>query len=163
MAAAWAVGAGGATPTAPVSHRPNFSDLQQGFQRVNNGELNDNTVRNGILILMAVVGVVALVIHLKQRRESAQPPDSLRSLSWSMSRLVRFPMGSRMVLWWVARSNKLPVAALMLSSVLFDKSVASWSGQATFSAARRWGKGRLIRLRRVLFDAPATAPNVQDA
>ena len=104
---------------------------------------------------MLVVGVIALVIHLRQRRQSAEPPDSLRSLGWKRGRLVRFPLGSRLVLWWVARSNKLPLAALLLSSALFDKSVAAWSDQATFSAARRWGRGRLMRLRPLLFEPAA--------
>jgi hypothetical protein len=143
---------------APTPRRPmSFSDLQQGLRSYQSGEASDPAFRNGILILIACVAVLALIIHLRQRTKTAGPPDSLRRLGLELGRLVQFPFGTRVMLWWVARSARVPFASLLLSSALFDKSVAAWAAAPTFGMVRQWGRGRLARLRPMLFGEPATA------
>lgn len=143
---------------APAPRRPmSFSDLQQGFRSYQSGETSDPAFRNGILILIACVAVLALVIHLRQRTKNAGPPDSLGRLGLELGRLVRFPFGSRVMLWWVARSVRVPFASLLLSSALFDRSVSAWAAAPTFGVVRQWGRGRLERLRGVLFEAAVPA------
>ena len=56
-----------------------------------------------------------------------------------------------MLLWWVARSTEMPVATLLISSALFERSVEDWGRVPTLTLARRLGRGRLERLRGVLF------------
>lgn len=145
---------------APKPRRSmSFSDLQQGLRSYQSGESNDNAFRNGILLLMAAVALLALVIHLRQRNKAAGPPDSLGRLGLELGRLVPFPFGSRLVLWWVARTCGVPFASLLLSAALFDRSVAAWAAVPTFGVARHWGLGRLQALRAVLFSpAPAIPP-----
>jgi hypothetical protein len=143
-----------APPPPPKPSKPmSFSDLQQGFRQYQTGETNDTSFRNGILILMACVALLALFIHLRQRKKNGGPPDSLARLGFELGRLVRFPFGSRMMLYWVARTSKVPFASLLLSSVLFDKSIAAWASTPTFAVARQWGKSRLARLRPLLFES----------
>lgn len=137
---------------APAPHRLSFSDLQQGLHDYDTGKTNDNAFRNGVLVLLAIIAVITLVIHFRQRHKDAGPPDSLRRLSRELSRLVRFPLGTRMLLFWVARSTHTPLASLLLSGGLFDKCLEEWSHRPTFSVARRWGKSRLDRLRPALFE-----------
>ncbi len=125
------------------------------MHKVNTGQTNDNTFRNGILVLLAVVALIVLVLNWRQRRKTAGPPDNIGRLGRQLGRLVRFPFGSRLVLKWVAHSTQTPFASLLLSSALFDKSVESWVSQPTFAALRHWGKDRLVLLRANLFDPPA--------
>jgi hypothetical protein len=141
-----------APPAATQPHRLSFSDLKQGLHDYDTGKTNDDGFRNGILSLLAVIALVALFIHFRQRHKTPTPPDSLRKLGRELGRLVRFPLGSRLFLHWVARSTQTPFAALLLSAGLFDKCVAQWSRTPTFAAARRWGNSRLQRLRPVLFE-----------
>jgi len=144
------------TPPAPPPKpgKPmSFSDLQQGFRQYQSGETNDTAFRNGILILMAGVALLALFIHLRQRKKNAGPPDSFGRLGLELGRLVRFPFGARLMLWWVARTSRVPFASLMLSSTLFDRSIAAWAASPTFAVARQWGKSRLDRLRPLLFES----------
>lgn len=140
-------------PPATQTHRSiTFSDFKQSLRDYNTGKINDSEFRNGVLSLLAVAALVVLVIHLRQRHRHAGPPDNMRKLGRELGRLVRFPLGTRLLLNWVASSTKTPFAALLLSAELFDKCVNQWAKTATFSVARRWGKGRLARLRPVLFE-----------
>jgi hypothetical protein len=134
-------------PRRPLS----FSDLKQGLRDYSTGATNDNTLRNGLLIMIAVVGVIALTLHYLQRRRKAGPKDSLTALAWELGRKVRFPFGSRLILWWVARAAGVPLASLLLSVGLFDRSVGDWAAQPTFGLLRKWGRGRLERLKPILF------------
>jgi hypothetical protein len=144
-------------PEARPRRAMSFSDLQQGFRSYQSGETNDTAFRNGILLLMAAVAVLALIVHLRQRTKNAGPPDSLARLGLELGRLVRFPLGSRLMLWWVARTAGVPFASLLLSSALFDKSIAQWAAVPTFGVARQWGRSRLARLRPLLFGESARA------
>ncbi len=132
-------------PKSPLS----FSDLQEGLRSANNGD--DSSLRNGLLIIMGLIIILAIVLHYRQRRKTAGPPDSTGKLGWELSRLIKFPFGTRMLLWWVARTTQTPFAALLISRSLFDNCVQQWSLQPTFSLARRWGKARLESLKPVLF------------
>ena len=142
-------------PSAPPKpeHRLSFSDLQRSLHDYNTGKTNDNGFRNGILILLAIIGVIALVIHLRQRHQEAGPPDSLAKLGRELGRLVRFPFGTRLLLWWVARSTRTPFASLLLSGGLFDRCVEEWAHSIDVFSGWRWGKTRLERLRPALFEA----------
>ena len=140
-------------PPATQAHRPiTFSDFKQSLRDYNSGKINDAEFRNGVLSLLAVAALVLFIIHLRQQRKQAAPPDNLRKLGRELARLVRFPLGTRLLLKCVARATKTPFASLLLSAELFDKCVNQWAQTATFSVARRWGKGRLARLRPVLFE-----------
>ena len=137
---------------APPPQRPmSFSDLKAGLRAYNTGETNDNGFRNCVLVLVAVVAVIVLVIHLRQRQKTPVAKDSPGRLGWDLARKVRFPAGSRIFLMWVARGTGVPFASLLLSAALYDKCVAKWAGQPTFTLLRRWGRGRLRRLRPELF------------
>jgi len=130
-----------------------FSDLQQGLRDVNSGKVNDNTFRNGILALLALLALFVLIIQFRQRHKTpAAPPESLGSLGRHLGRLVHFPLGTKLLLKWVARSTTTPYPALLLSSELFDNCVDRWAHQPTFAVARNWGRGRLQCLRPILFD-----------
>jgi hypothetical protein len=67
--------------------------------------------------------------------------------------MVHFPLGTRLLLKWVARSTGVPFASLLLSSALFDKAITEWAAHSTFSAMRQWGRGRLRALRPRLFES----------
>jgi len=129
-----------------------FSDLQQGLRDVHSGKVDDSAFRNGLLALLAALALFVLIIHLRQRHKTPAPPHSLGRLGRHLGRLVPFPLGTRLLLKWVARSTATPYPALLLSSALFDTCVAQWSRQPTFAIARNWGHHRLQRLRPVLFD-----------
>jgi hypothetical protein len=144
-------------PAPPPRRAMSFSDLQQGLRSYQSGETDDTAFRNGILILIACVAVLALIVHLRQRTKNAGPPDSLGRLGLELGRLVRFPFGSRVMLWWVARATQVPFASLLLSSSLFDKCISAWAAMPTFVVVRQWGRARLERLRPILFDDPALA------
>jgi hypothetical protein len=144
--------AGAAAAAAPVAKPMSFSDLQKGMRAYNSGEAKDNGFRNGTLTLLFFVALLALILHLRQRRKTAGPPDSMGKLGWELSRQVRFPFGSRFVLLWVGRSTGTPFASLLVSASLFDRAVNDWTRNPTFSAARHWGRTRLDRLRSQLFN-----------
>ena len=129
-----------------------FSDLQQGLRDVHSGKVDDSTFRNGILVFLVLLALVVLIIHFRQREQTpAAIPDNLRKLGRELGRAVPFPLGSRLILKWVALSTATPYAALLLSSKLFDTCVAQWERCPTFSVVRNWGRARLQRLRPVLF------------
>jgi hypothetical protein len=139
-------------PAPPPQPRMSFSDLQQGLRDVHSGKVDDSTFRNGILVLLAILGLVVLIMHFRQRHESpTQPSDSLRRLGRELGRKVQFPFGTRLLLKWVALTTATPYPALLLSSEMFDKCVRQWSRDPTFTAVRNWGRVRLLRLRPVLF------------
>jgi hypothetical protein len=142
-----------APPPAPAPRpRMSFSDLQQGLRDVHSGKVDDSTFRNGILVLLAILGLVVLIIHFRQRQQTPAPPkDSFRKLGRELGREVPFPLGTRLLLKWVARSTATPYPALLLSGDLFDKCVGQWSRVPTFLVARTWGRLRLQRLRPLLF------------
>jgi hypothetical protein len=146
---------GDAPPPAPPA-RPakpmTFSDLQGAMHDYSTGKNVDNTFRNGSLVILAVIGVVVMAIHLRQKYKNAAPPESVGKLGRELARLVRFPLGTRMLLWWVAVSSKVPFASLLLSSTLFDRCVRDWSRGHTFALLRGWGKSRLEKLKPVLFE-----------
>ncbi len=145
-----------APATAPEARRPmSFSDLQQGMRDVHSGKVNDNGFRNGVILILAVIGLIALIIHLRQRKAVAVQPDNLAKLGRELGRLVRFPLGAKLLLKWVALSTSTPFASLLLSENLFNRRLAEWEAMPTFSAARHWGRTRLERLRMELFDPPA--------
>jgi len=118
-------------PTQPMQAAPQrapqkpmtFSDLQGAMRDYSEGKHQDNTFRNGSLIILGVIAVVALLIHFRQKQKNAEPPDSLGKLGRELGRLVRFPLGTKMLLRWVAASSKVPFASLLLSSALFDRCV----------------------------------------
>src|SRR3954469_4354730 len=83
-----------ATPPRPMS----FSDLQHSMHAVQTGEIKDNGFRKGTPSLLAVIARSALILHLRQRHKTAGPPDSLTTLSWELSRQIRFPWGTRFML-----------------------------------------------------------------
>jgi hypothetical protein len=146
-------------PAAPAPRQParpmNFSDLQGAMRDYSDGKHQDNTFRNGSLIIMGVIAIVALLIHLRQKQKNAEPPDSVGKLGRELGRLVRFPLGTKALLKWVAASRKVPFASLLLSSALFDRCVKEWSCEHTFAVFRAWGKSRLDKLRPVLFETGA--------
>jgi len=138
-------------PKQPAPHRMSFSDLQQSLHDYDTGKINDNGFRNGVLSLLAVIALVFLIVHLRQRHKNAGPPDSMHRLGRELGRLVHFPLGTRLLLQWVARSTRTPFASLLLSAGLFDKCVHQWAEIPTFSVARNWGQSRLAKLRPILF------------
>lgn len=137
-------------------HAMSFSDLQQGLRTQLDGDHNESHYRNLLLAIMVVVVLVAILLHLRQRRKTGGPPNRPFALARELSRAVSFPFGSRLLLWWVARAGKTPLAALLLSEELFEKNVSDWGRQPTFGLIRQWGSGRLARLRCVLFEASAS-------
>ncbi len=140
-----------AAPTKPVPTRISFSDLQEGMRAYQSGD-TDQTFRNCAVVMLVVVALFVIVMHFRNKRQNAGPLDSQGKLGRELSRIIPFPMGARLALWWVARSTKTPFATLLISMELFDRNVTAWASGATFALARRWGKGRLERLRPLLFE-----------
>ena len=144
-------------PVAPPPPRParpmTFSDLQGAMHDYGTGKNVDHTFRNGSLVILAIIAVVVLMSHLREKHKNAAPPDSVRKLGRELGRPVRFPLCTGVLLRWVAITCKVPFASLLLSSHLFDRCVQQWSHEHTFSIVRSWGKSRLERLRPVLFEA----------
>ncbi len=138
-------------PAAPAQRPMTFRDFQNGISDWNNGQ-TDNTVRNGLLIIVGLVILTLIVLHLRQRWRARQSPDSERRLARELGRLVPFPFAARFFLRWVARSAGVHVATLLLSSEAFSASVEKWAGQPTFVLIRRWGRSRLALLQPRLFN-----------
>jgi hypothetical protein len=139
-------------PPKDTPPRMTLTDLKQGLRDVQDGKVDTSTFRNGIITLLAVLALIVLVIHLRQRRKKAAPPDNLRKLGRELGRKVPFPLGAKFLLHCVARATKTPFPALLLSAALFDKCVAQWAREPSFAAVRNWGRSRLLHLRPVLFD-----------
>jgi hypothetical protein len=143
-----------APPPAPPPPRPmSFSDLKQGLRDVNAGKVDNSTFRNGILALLVILALVVLILHFRQRHQNpAPPPDSLRKLGRELGHHIPFPLGSKLILKWVALSTSTPYPALLISSDLFDACVTRWAASPSFTVARNWGRARLQSLRPILFD-----------
>ena len=102
-------------PPPPPPARPmNFSDLQQGFQQWNTNATGESAFRNGILVVMGILLMVALVVYLRRRVRVRKTLNSQLRLGWELSRLVPFPFGSRIVLWWVSRTTKTHFVTLLI-------------------------------------------------
>ncbi|MEI8195805.1 MAG: hypothetical protein WCI73_07850 [Phycisphaerae bacterium] len=142
-------GAGGGTVPAHGHEAP--IDLSKGFQQVYGGTVSENTFRNGMLVVIAIVMIVALVAHYRQRRVQPKALDSQSRLGWELCRMVPFPFGSRLMLWWVARSTRTPIATLLISDQAFEAAVLKWGQEPTFSPLRQWGRSRLRQLQPILF------------
>jgi hypothetical protein len=140
-----------AKPASPVAHSFSFSDLQQGLRTANHGDPHDRSWQMGLLVMVAAVAVVAMILHLRQRRKEAGPLNSTRRLAWELAKQVRFPFGARMVLWWIAMSARMPMATLLISGHAFDGALEAWFHRPTFGPLRRWGMSRMERLRPMLF------------
>lgn len=136
--------------TAPPP-RMSFNDLQKGLQQWQDGTL-DSTMRNGLLAVAAVVILIAVVVNVRQKLKGRPTEDSEKRLAREIAKVVHFPMGSRMMLRWVARTTHVSLPALLLSSQLFDHTVSAWAEEPTYVVIRRWGYGRLMKLRDVIFE-----------
>ncbi len=139
-------------PVAPSPPRMNFSDLQKGLQQWQDGTL-DGRMRNGLLIVAAVVVLAAVIMNIRQKWKTRVTEDSEKRLARELAKVIPFPLGSRTMLRWVARSTHVSLPALLLSSQLFDTTVNAWAEEPTFVVVRKWGYGRLEKLRDVIFDA----------
>ncbi|MEI8197835.1 MAG: hypothetical protein WCI73_18220, partial [Phycisphaerae bacterium] len=114
-------------------------------------KVSENTFRNGMLVVIGFLLIVVLISHLRQRRAQPKALDSQFRLGWELCRLVPFPVGSRLMLWWVARSTKTPMATLLISAQAFEVAVRQWGQEPTFAPLRQWGRTRLQRLEPILF------------
>ena len=141
---------GAAAPRPPQSHGTAI-DLSKGFQQVYGGAVSENTFRNGMLVVVALMAIVALVLHLRQRRGQQKALESQFQLGWELCRLVPFPFGSRLMLWWVAKSTQTPIATLLISAQAFESATQKWVQEPTFTPLRKWGRMRLQRLQPILF------------
>lgn len=146
-------GTADAPPKPPEARPMSFSDFQSGMQQWNDGA-TDNTVRNGLLVMVALVVLVALILHVRARLRRRPELASAAHLGRELCRIVPFPFGTRILLWWVAKSTHVHIATLLVSQPVFDHSVAAWQARGTFSPLRSWGAGRLDKLKRILYDCP---------
>ncbi|HVX87033.1 MAG TPA: hypothetical protein VH253_19770 [Phycisphaerae bacterium] len=149
------------TPSAPPAtaapaaqggaHTLTFNDFTNGLRDYNTGK-DRGSAGSGVLIgVVAVVVLVGLLLHLRQRRREAGPPDSDRKLAWELLGAAGLSWRIRLLLLWVARTTGAPVAALLISTTAFDRAVGDWAARSTFGPARRWGKGALDGARAQLF------------
>ncbi len=137
----------------PEHHAMSFSDVfQTGMSKFNNGQ-TDNTLRNGLLIMIGLVAIIGLALHLRQRFKHKPELNSPAHLGRELCRVIPFPFGTRVLLWWVARCTHVHLATLLLSAQAFETSVTTWSSHGTFSPLRRWGASRLEKLKQLLFEA----------
>ncbi len=139
-------------PRTPAQHEMSFSDFQNGMKQWNDGGTS-NTFRNGLIVMVAIVAIVAIILNIRQRLKHRPELNSAAALSRELCRVIPFPLGSRLLLWWVARSTEVPLATLLLSSQAFDNSLSIWCGHSTFHPIRKWGAGRLNKLKPLLFVA----------
>jgi hypothetical protein len=139
--------------TAMPPRSMNFGDLQKGFRAELNGETNDGYYRVLLLVIVLAVVLFGLILYWRQKRKDGGPPESMARLAWQLSVGLHFPIGTRLLLWWVGRSTRVPVAVLLISGEVFKASVAEWSRQPTFGVLREWGVRRLARLERLLFES----------
>jgi hypothetical protein len=138
-------------PAAPPPPRMSFNDLQKGLQQWQDGTL-DSTMRNGLLAVAAIVILVAIIANLRRKLKGRPTEDSEKRLAREIARVIPFPLGSRMMLRWVARSMRVSLPALLLSSQLFDHTVSAWAQEPTYVVIRHWGYGRLMKLRDAIFE-----------
>jgi hypothetical protein len=138
------------SPKGPAPHEMSFSDFQNGMKQWNDGGTN-NTFRNGLIVMVAIVAIVAIVLHIRQRLKHRPELNSAAALGRELCRVIPFPFGTRLLLWWVARSTRVHVATLLLSAQAFDNSLALWAGRHTFHPIRKWGADQLNKLKPILF------------
>ncbi len=143
-------------PPAPVHRRLSFGDLQKGLQSSNEGTPNDRHFLYILLTMVALIAVLAFILQLRERTKNAGPANSPFRLGRELSRRIRFPFATRLLLGWTARSAQLPAATLLISLRAFDEAITAWARQPTFTVLRRWGLKRLKLPRPLLFD-PAEA------
>jgi hypothetical protein len=143
-----------AKPAAPVNRQMNFSDLQKGLKAQLEGETDQSHYTKLVIGVVLVIVAVAIVVHWRQRRKSGGPPTSDSSLFRELSRGIKFPLGTKLILWWVARTARVPAAVLLISREIFEKSVADWGRRPTFGPLRQWGMVRLDAIRELLFAPP---------
>lgn len=139
-------------PAAPAAARKpmNFQDLQRGFQQWNSGD-TDTFGRNGLLLMVAVVAVLALLIHLRARVRGGKTPDSERKLFRQLARVAGLSLTTRWLLRWVAAHAQVHAATLLVSPTAFQVCVDRWSKEPSFVALRIWGHRRLTELQPKLF------------
>ncbi len=135
----------------PVQRQLTFSDLTTGLRQYSAGESRYNANHSGLLGVVAVVLIVCVLLHLRQRRKQAGPPDSEGRLGRELCRVARVSPLTRILLHWVSRSTRVPVAALLVSSAAFERALATWSARPTFGPVRRWGRTHLHALHVQLF------------
>ncbi|MGN6367945.1 MAG: hypothetical protein ACTHN5_06755 [Phycisphaerae bacterium] len=148
-------------PPAPP-HRLSFGDLQKGLQSTNEGTPGDRRSLYILLTMVALIAVLAFILQLRERKKNAGPLNSPFRLGCELSRKIRFPFGTRLLLAWAARSAELPMATLLISLRAFDDTITNWSRQPTFTVIRRWGYKRLKLLRPQLFEAAPVAGTAGD-
>ena len=144
------------TPPPPAQRPMSFSDFQNGMKQWNDG-VTDNTFRNGLLVVVAIVVLISLAVHLRQRMTHRPELTSPKRLGWELARVVPFPFGTRLLLYWVACSTRMPMAALLLSAPAFEASVKTWASHGTFAPLRHWGAGQMGKLKAVLFEHAGSA------
>ncbi|HVS70035.1 MAG TPA: hypothetical protein VHQ47_02140 [Phycisphaerae bacterium] len=142
-----------ATPgtTGGGTHTLTFSDFTNGLRDYNTGKDKSSTGSGVLIGVVAVVVFAGILLHVRQRRKEAGPPDSDRRLAWELLSAAGVSWKIRLLLLWVARSTGWPVAALLISTAAFDKAVGEWGKRSTFGPARRWGKAALQGARSELF------------
>ncbi len=136
---------------APVTPKLDFTDLQRGIRQWHDGTLDSN-VRNGFLTVAAIIILLALIINLRGKWKTHQSAETEAKLTRELCKVIPFPLGSKLLLRWVAHSSQISFPALLLSSQLFDHTVDAWAQAPTLSLIRRWGHSRLMHLREVIFD-----------
>jgi hypothetical protein len=140
-------------PPAPTQHGLTFSELKSGLRAYQSGTTRDSARTSWLLVVVALVVLLGLFLHVRQRRKEAGPPDSPGKLGRELCRIARLPWTARVLLWWVGRSTNLPVSCLLISSEAFETAVGLWAEVPTFGPARRWGRERLRRVQPLLFAA----------
>jgi hypothetical protein len=146
-------GDAGSAHTRPM----NFSDLQNGFRQWNdNGSPETALFRNGILVVVAIVALIALLVHWRQKRSKPIEPDSDLALGLELRRHIPCGFSGHVMLWWMARSSGIPLGSVLICRAAFDKALETWSGVPTFAILRRWGRSQMERLRPELFGATET-------
>jgi len=139
-------------PKGTEEHPMSFADFQHGMKQWKEGK-TDDTFRDGLLVMVVMVALLALLLHLRQRRKRQPELNNAARLGRELARRVPFPWGTRLLLWWVARSTRVHLATLLISAQAFETSVAVWSCRSRWGPLRRWGARRLDKLKQVLFAA----------
>jgi len=139
------------TPPPPVKQAPmTLQDFQQGMRNWRSEEPN-NSLRNWLLVGVAGLALLVLAVQLQQRWQNRKKGavDSERALFKELTRGMKLPLGSGLLLWWLGHSSKVSKAALIISPELFRQAVEKWSHLPTFSLARRMMLGRVARLEEI--------------
>jgi len=130
-------------------------DFFQGMHQAFHNGPTDNSFQKGVLVAVAIVAIIALIAHLRQRWQSREPPHSTLRLARELTRGLKFSFLGKLLLWWVGYSTSSGFIPLLLSGPLFDRSIQQWAQIPTLAPLRRWGYRRLLRLRPLLFEVSA--------